>query len=256
MARTTRAWAAAGTALLVAGLGLSVPAPANAGGVPCAGMDAPQNLTPGNTAPTPQTDTTTAIAGGTRIIKVLTNDTDAQGDPLYVVSVSGARNGEVCIDSDGALEYFAGPSAASYVERLTYGVTDGDLYRTTTVTVNVTGVKPLRAQLLHRKAGKRKAEIRFTNPNDRTMTVLAGTPKKRKALLTRTITPGHAVGFKTKYKKIVFFALVRDTDGLPILVDIGNLNTRTGAQSISSGAGGFLRQHPSVRALQRAWLGK
>jgi hypothetical protein len=190
MARLTRAWVAAGTALLVAGLGIGVAAPANAGGVPCAGMEAPQRLTPGNTAPTPQNDTTSAIAGGTRVVKVLANDTDAQGDPLYVVSVSSAGNGEVCVDSDGALEYFAGPSAANYVDHITYGVTDGDLYRTATVTVNVKGVKPLRAQLVHRTSGRRKAQIQFTNTNDRTMSVIAGTPKKRKALLTRTITPG------------------------------------------------------------------
>jgi hypothetical protein len=170
-----------------------------------------------------------------------------------VVSAATPGRGEVCIDSDGAIEYFAASSAVNYVDHITYGVTDGDLYRTATVTVSVAGVKSLRAQLVHRSSGRKKAQVRFTNGNNRTMVVLAGTPKKRKPLLTRTIAPGHAVAFKTKYKKITFFAFVRDTDGLAILVDIGSLNTRTGHQSIQTGDAGFLRQHPSLRTLQRAW---
>lgn len=256
MAPLTRLWVAAGTALLVAGLGVGVAAPANAGGEPCAGMDAPQIVNSGNTAPTPHNDVSNAIAGGSRVIDVLANDTDPQNDTLYVVSVKTSGSGQVCVDSDGAIEYFAPSSATNFVDHITYGVTDGDLYRTATVSVNVAGIKSMRAQLVHRKSGKRKAQIRFTNPNNRNMTVLAGTPKKRKALLTRTITPGHTVSFKTKYKKITFFALVRDSDDLPILVDIGTLNTHTGAQSIVSGTDTLLRKQPSARTLQREWLRK
>jgi hypothetical protein len=254
MARLTRAVVAAGTALLISVAGVGIAAPANAGGEPCGGMDAPQVVNPGNTAPTLANDTTSAIAGGSRVVNVLANDTDPQGDRLYVVSVTTTGNGQVCVDSDGAIEYFAPSSAASFVDHVTYGVTDGDLYRTATITVHVKGIKPLRARLVHRKTVRHKAQVQFTNGNDVNMTVLAGTPKKRKPLLTRTITPGHTVGFKTKYKKVIFFALVRDSDGLPILVDIGTLNTHTGSQSITNGTDGFLRKLPSARAHERTWL--
>ncbi len=217
-------------------------------------MSAPQNVHGGNQAPALVNDSAGALAGGTKTIRVLGNDSDPDGDDLFVVSVSTPDRGEACIDGDGVIEYFAASSATNYTDHFTYGVTDGDLYRTATVTMNVKGIKPLRAQLVHRKSGKHKAEVRFTNPNDRNMVVLAGTPKKKKALLTRTITPGASVGFKTKFKRIIFFALVEDSDGYPILVDVGSLNTKTGAQYISSGDDAFFRQHPSLRPLQRQWL--
>lgn len=256
MTRRTRAWVAAGTATLVAGLGLGVAAPAGAEGQPCAGMSAPQVTNPGNQAPTPHADTTTALAGGSRVVDVLANDTDPDGDPLYVVSVTQPARGEVCVDSDGAIEYFADTSASNYTDHLTYGVTDGDLYRTATLTVNVTGVKPLRASLVHRKHGKHKAQVSFTNPNNRTMTVIAGSPKKKNPQLTRTLGVGQKITFKTKYKQIVFFGLTRDLDGAPIFVDIGVLNTRNGAQSISTGDIAFFRKHVNLRPLQREWVRK
>ncbi|MBV9830374.1 MAG: cadherin-like domain-containing protein [Marmoricola sp.] len=254
MTRRTRAWVAAGTATLLAGLGLGFAAPANAESQPCAGMSAPQVTNPGNSAPVPHDDTTTALAGGSRVVRVLANDTDPDGDPLYVVSVSQPGRGDVCVDSDGAIEYFADVSSTGYTDHVTYGVTDGDLYRTATLTVTVKGIKPMRATLVHRKKGKHKAVVSFTNPNDRAMTVLAGSPKKKNPQITRTIGVGQTISFKTKYKKIVFFALARDLDGAPIFVDIGVLNTKTGAQSISSGDVAFFRKHVNLRPLQRQWV--
>jgi hypothetical protein len=238
---------------VLTGFGLAFAPPAGAESEPCGGMSAPQSIHAGNQAPVPHDDTATALAGGTSAVKVLANDTDPDGDDLFVVSVSAPAKGDVCIDSDGTVEYFAASSATSYTDHVTYGVTDGDLYRTATLTVDVTGIKPLRAQLVHRTTHKHKARVRFTNPNDRTMIVVAGTPKKKRALLTRTIGVGKTVGFRTKYKHIVFFALTPDTDGEPIFVDIGQLNTHTGAQTITSGDDSFFRTHPSLRPLKREW---
>ena len=260
MARRALAWVAAGTTMVLVALGTGLAAPAGAadsadGGF-CTGMSAPQNVHGGNQAPALVNDSAGALAGGTRTIRVLGNDSDPDGDDLFVVSVSTPERGDACIDGDGVIEYFAVSSATNYTDHLTYGVTDGDLYRTATVTVNVQGIKPLRAQLVLRKHGKHKARIRFTNGNNRSMLVLAGSPKAKKADFTRTITPGATVGFKTKHKRIIFFALVPDLDGAPILVDVGALNTRTGRQSLSSGDGALLRKNPSLRPLQRQWLGR
>ena len=239
--------------VVVLGAGVGVPAGAATAADFCSGQSAPQHVVSGNQAPTPHNDTIGALAGGQRRIEVLANDTDPENDDLFVVSAGTPDRGEVCVDSDGEIEYFAASSATNYADHFSYGVTDGDLYRTATVTVNVKGIKPLRAQLVHRRTARHKAQVRFTNPNDRTMVVFAGSPKKKKPSLTRTISPGKTVGFRTKDKHIVFFALTRDLDGQPIFVDIGSLNTKTGAQTILSGDEAFFRKHPSLRPLKRAW---
>lgn len=256
MSQRARAWVAAGSVITLTALGLSFAPPAGAEADECSGMAAQQSTHPGNLAPTPHDDTAGALAGGTRLIKVLRNDTDPENDDLFVVSTVQPDRGQVCVDSDGTIEYAAAASATSYVDTFTYGVTDGDLFRTAKVTVNVKGIKPLRAHLLHRRTAAHKARVQFTNPNDRNMVVIAGAPKRKKPLLSRTLAVGKTAGFKTKQKRVVFIALVRDLDGEPLVVDVGFLNTRTGAQNVSSGDDEFFRQHPRLRAVERAWVGQ
>lgn len=255
MARRVVRCVSTATAAVVLGAGVLAAAPTQAatGDGVCAGMVATQHSVAGNQAPVLANDTASAIAGGAASVRVLANDTDADGDDLSVVSVSTPTRGDVCVDSDGVVEYFAVSSATGYTDRFTYGVTDGDLFRTATVTVTVVGVKQLRAKLVKRSRPNRFGKVTFTNPNNRNMAVLAGIPDRKKPLLSRTLALGATASLRTKSKRVVFFALVSDRDGYPILVDVGTLNTRTGRQVIDAGDSTLLRKRPSLRALQRSW---
>lgn len=263
MTRRARAWVAAGIATLLTGTLLigvgTVPGVAADDGDICSGMSADQEVRAGNRPPTPADDRIAALAGGTRTIRVLANDTDPDGDDLAVVSVTQPPRGEVCVDSDGRIEYFGVSSATGYTDRFRYGVTDGDLYRTATVTVTVQGIAPLRTTVVKRK--KRKpARVYFTNPNRRNLAVLAGDPRRKRAQLSRTITPGKTVVLRTRSKRVVFYALTNDYDGYPIVVSVGAINTRTGRQYVQSGDGALLRQQrvvpQNLRSLQRSWMGE
>jgi len=254
---------AAATTTLLISLASGLAAPADAAGdseTLCAGQSAPHKSSP-NAAPVLANDTGHAIAGGSAAIRVLRNDSDPDGDTLYVVSTSAPQRGLVCVDGDGTLEYSAGYSASNYTDTFDYGVTDGDRYVTARVTITVEGVKMMRASLVHRlqlkkhsKRVKHKASVAFRNPNHRLMVVLAGSPKKSRPSLTRTLGAGQTASFKTKDKTIEFFALVKDLDGTYVLTNLGTLNTRNGSERVVSGDNAFFRLHPQARALQRQWL--
>jgi hypothetical protein len=249
---------------LAAGLGPADAAPDSAS--LCAGQSAPQNSASANQAPVLANDSGHAVAGGTTSIRVLRNDSDPDGDSLYVVSTSSPARGEVCVDGDGTVEYSAAYSATNYTDTFAYGVTDGDRYVTATVTITVEGVKSMRAVLVHRLQYKKhshrvrhKAQVSFRNPNHRLMVVLAGSPKKARPSLTRTLGAGQTATFRTKDKRIDFYALVKDLDGTYVLTNLGSLNTRTGHQTVVTGDNaffrtGYFRQHPAARDLERQWL--
>ena len=124
--------ASATAVTLVAGLGLTgSPGSATAatGGF-CEGQSAPANTDPSNQAPVPTNDTVNALAGTLTTIKVLANDTDPDGDRLYLENASSPRRGEICVQRNGTIEFLADGSRSNYVSTFTYGVTDGDRYRT------------------------------------------------------------------------------------------------------------------------------
>ena len=258
--------AATTIALISLGAGLGVPAGAADSESLCAGQSAPQKSPSGNHAPVLAADSGHAIAGGTASVRVLANDSDPDGDTLYVVSTSPPPRGSACVDGDGTVEYVAAYSATNYTDTFTYGVTDGDRYVTAAITVSVQGVKSMRASLVHRLQYKKhshrvrhKAQVSFRNPNHRLMVVLAGSPKRAQPSLTRTLGGGQTATFRTKDKRIEFFALVQDLDGTYVLTNLGNLNTRTGRQSLVTGDNAFLRkgyfrEHPGASALERQWL--
>lgn len=194
----------------------------------CEGMSAPQNNYVGNQAPVPRNDAVNVVAGQSAVIEVLANDSDPENNRLYVVSVSVPSKGEACIDGNGDLEYFSGASPTDYTQKLTYGVTDGDLYRTATVTVGVEGVKPIRAQLTQKKKGNKRAKINFTNPNRRNLAVFAGNPRKGRPAFQRTVPAGKTLVFATRLPKVQYYVAVRGADGEFGLVNVGQINTRTG----------------------------
>ncbi len=225
--------------VLMAGLSTALAGPADATFRTghCSGMSAPQNDRVDNQAPVLTNDSAKVVAGDLIAIKVLANDSDPESDKLYVVNGSKPTKGETCISGTGVLEYWSSASSASYTQVIRYGVTDGDEYRTATVTVNVEGVKPMRAQLkkrlLLRKGGhkvKRRAVVAFTNRNQRTMTLLAGNPNKARPSIRRAVKAGQSTTFRTKLRRVAFVVARRDSAGDLTLVNLGSLNTRNGRQ--------------------------
>jgi hypothetical protein len=92
----------------------------------------------GNSAPVSADDSynvlqDTVLNGST----VLTNDTDADSDPLSAIPVSGASNGTLNLNSDGTFTYT--PSAGFFgIDSFTYAATDGTATgNTATVTITV-----------------------------------------------------------------------------------------------------------------------
>lgn len=228
--------AASTSVILLSGLALtgatgSAEAATPAGG--CNGVSASKNTNVGNRAPVLTNDTARIVAGDTRVVNVLANDSDPDGNRLFVLGVSTPGRGEVCVHADGAIEYDSEISTTNYIQRLTYGVTDGDFYRTATLTLTVEGLKPITAQVTNRlkKKGKKpaqRAHITFTNPNKRGLIIAAGSPNRRKPAIFRTLAPGQSAVLVTRQRRIVFVSARRDSEGFPLLVGYGIVRTRTG----------------------------
>ncbi len=92
------------------------------------------SIAPVNDAPTPAPDMIYALEGHPLNVDVLANDTDPEGDELFVVAADCGGNGVAVIEADGTVTFT--PAAAvegSYVAACTYDVSDGDL--------SVTGVQ-------------------------------------------------------------------------------------------------------------------
>ena len=90
-------------------------------------------------APTPQApvanqDEVTSLNGGTVLIDVLANDTDADGDTLSIISTTSIENGILEI-IDNKVSYTPKASYAGQ-EVFTYQISDGELTSESTVTVN------------------------------------------------------------------------------------------------------------------------
>jgi hypothetical protein len=100
------------------------------------------NVTPVNDPPVARNDALSMDEDTTVRIPVLSNDTDADGDPLTVTAAS-SPNGTVAINADGTISFtptrdFFGPAT------ITYTITDGNGGTSTaTVTVNVRNINEL-----------------------------------------------------------------------------------------------------------------
>lgn len=223
---------------IVAGLGLTGAAgnaTAATGGA-CEGQSAPANNDPANQAPVAANDTVNTVAGTIATVKVLANDTDPDGDRLYLENASSPRRGELCVNRNGTIDVLADDSRTDYTTSFTYGVTDGDRYRTATVTVNVTGVLPMRPVLKQRLVTKKhshkvtqRARVAFTNPNPYRMLLLAGNPKKENPSVHHFVYPGHTFTFTTKEPRLAFLTVMapKSNDTLTF-VNEGTLNTKNG----------------------------
>jgi ELWxxDGT repeat protein/VCBS repeat-containing protein len=99
---------------------------------------------PGNTAPTVVNDTFSVRANGTLAITapgVLSNDTDAEGNPLTATVVTQPGSGTVTLNPDGSFTYVPTLNFVG-TDSFTYRANDGSLDATGTVTVSVTNTAP------------------------------------------------------------------------------------------------------------------
>ena len=228
--------AAATVVSLVAGLGVAGSgSPASAAEESCSGATAPANTNTVNQAPVAVNDTVSVVAGRIVTIKVLANDTDPDSDKLYVTGVTQPKRGEYCLHKNGTIDYFAMPGAYNRKDTFTYGVTDGDRYRTATVTVNVEGIKPMRPVLRkrlvlnkHSKQVKQWAVLTFTNPNKKRMLLLAGSPKADRPSVQRVLYPNRSFTMTTKLRRVQYVTALAPRNDELTLVNIGVLNTRNG----------------------------
>ncbi|WP_345173276.1 Ig-like domain-containing protein, partial [Nocardioides caricicola] len=98
-------------------------------------------ITPVNDAPVAAGDSRILDEDGAATIDVLANDTDADGDPLSAVPVTGPVHGTVVVDANGTLTYT--PDANFHgTDSFTYQADDGDLTSgSATVTLTVEPVE-------------------------------------------------------------------------------------------------------------------
>jgi hypothetical protein len=254
--------AASTSVALIAGLALTgstvSSAEAATSGV-CKGMTAVKNTNPLNQAPVATNDTVKIVAGDVARLKVLGNDSDPDGNRLFVVSLSTPGKGEACINSTGTIEYNSEISTTSYVQNFTYGITDGDFYRTARLSVTVEGVKPVTAQVTQRlkKKGKKRsqrAHITFTNPGKRWLFFAAGSPNKERPAIQRTLAPGQSAVLVTKQRRILFISARVDSEGWPLLVGYGLVRTKTGRIITGTFEDEEFRKAPLSSAQARRWL--
>jgi hypothetical protein len=209
----------------------------------CAGMSPAAHTSEGNTAPAANDDTVPVLAGDWTDIDVLANDTDVEGDVLSVVTVSQPAHGFTCINGDGTIEYDSRVGTPTGTDTFTYGVTDGDYFRSATVTMSVEGFTEVVPKLTRKlKTGRhgrliQRAKVTVTNTNNREVEFLAGNFRTGRVGYDRVIAPGATVGpFKTAHHYVDFVAVVaKDAEnGDFILVDIRRLNTKTGKVVLES----------------------
>ncbi len=89
-----------------------------------------------NNPPSTVEDRLSVAAGTTATVDVLANDTDAEGDPLAVISVSEARAGTVSCSPGGTCTYAADAGLVG-TETLSYVVSDGTATATGVLVVDI-----------------------------------------------------------------------------------------------------------------------
>ncbi|MFD1606069.1 Ig-like domain-containing protein, partial [Flavobacterium artemisiae] len=101
-------------------------------------------VTPVNDAPVASNDSYTVLEGGTLTVtaanSILSNDTDAENNPLTAVLVTGPSHGTLTLNSNGTFTYTHDGSETT-TDNFTYRANDGTANsNTATVTITVTPV--------------------------------------------------------------------------------------------------------------------
>ena len=246
--------------LLVSGFAITSSATAAPPGADneCAGMTARSHVVAGNTAPVANPDSAPVLAGDFTVVDVLGNDTDAEGDVLSVITLTEPANGFACINGDGSIEYFSNTGTPTGTDQFTYGITDGDFFRTAIVTMSIEGLDNVVPTLTRRlkldRHGHliRRARVSIVNTNDRTVEFFAGRFSNGLASFDKVIPGGETTTLRTRLRHLDFVAVVPKDDGDSVLIDIGTLNTRTGKVVLES-TDGFRSSNASRAPSRLPW---
>ncbi len=90
----------------------------------------------GNSPPSVSNDMASVTPGNSVTVNVLGNDSDPDGDLLDIVNTTQGNQGDIAINSDATLTYFANTNAKRN-DQFNYTVTDGEYEVTGTVTIKI-----------------------------------------------------------------------------------------------------------------------
>ena len=142
-----------------------------------------------NKAPVAGDDTATTVEDQSTTIDVLANDSDPDGDPIKVGSVSDPPHGKAAINANGTIKYT--PDANfSGTDTFTYTVTDTDKADTGSVTVRVSAVNdpPVAENKTASTPKNTPVAVNLlagaSDADDDTLTVRASDPPKGSVVLT------------------------------------------------------------------------
>jgi large repetitive protein len=90
-----------------------------------------------NKAPVAKNDKVSVVAGGSIVIKPMTNDSDPDGDKTSITKISKPRHGTAVLNANGTVTYAPKDGYAGGTDSFTYTLSDGH-GGTTTATVTIT----------------------------------------------------------------------------------------------------------------------
>jgi Ca2+-binding RTX toxin-like protein len=119
---------------------------------------------PVNDAPEANDDSATTTTGTSITVPVLDNDTDVDGNPLTVTSVTGSPDGTPVINGDGSITFTPAPGFTGTTS-FTYTVSDGN-GGTDTGIVRITVTGPARDGIVRGTAGGDLIDTAYIDPFD------------------------------------------------------------------------------------------
>ena len=128
-------------------------------------------------------------------IDVLANDSDPDGNPIFISSFTQGSNGNVVSSGNGTLTYMPNLGFTG-IDHFTYRISDGDKEDPAIVTVTVNPLKPGRNNpFLHLKFAKNGGQIAFDSSGKNNHGTLKGTDFSNHSRVTGPSGTGKAVTF-------------------------------------------------------------
>lgn len=167
-------------------------------------------------APVTAADTISLRADNPKVVNVLANDTDPNGDELAICRVEVPDDVPLAaafVDAD-LLVMAARNQTGTY--EITYWACDHDYLTPATVTVHVTKVKPPKpaTPIKATKVAGHAGRVKFTNPGGKPVVVLFGSRKEDKADGQVALKPHTSKTISTERTNLFYVAYVRSTGAL------------------------------------------